>query len=471
MAITGLTVTTDRTSYSQYEPGRDVITATVVPTGGSVDDIVTVTLQRPVPIQNHLTTRVLGTVAKTLGAGDLAGFVVTFDLSAQDDDGFRKMRRSHRRNDYQVQAKNGAIVGIAKTSILLITVDEMRGRWLTGLPLYEVERLAPRVQPQTIAGVTVQDVSRTSAQGLGTLTLTVTAGPVKTLKWRAGTAVTITTSGLYTLSDPARNYIIVQVNAALLPGGTTSEPLFIDYAYMADDTLMDQIIASTEETQRGMQVQLEPTIAVSQSLADPKINLTTYNPDYDIVGLAVTYYKVASFERWLELQIPFQPLLKVMELSGYLNLTRIVQITNDWIRWNEMSGHIDLVPSNAAIVQWTFYGAGFYTFSIAQPSMPDFWQYRALVGLRVLDPEIIEFIGMRAAIPLLMKAGLARYPAGITSQSVSRDGVSESRSLNPRGAYAGLADAYREATGMVQGKDLGIQRLRQRYRGIIFTTL
>lgn len=469
MAISVLKVTVDRTHYSRYEPERKVLTARVVPTGATAGDVVTAVIQRNTPAG----IRTLDTKTVTLASGDLSGFDVAWDLSEiKDADGFSTVLRSIGiRYDYAVVASAGAVSGSAPFTVVLITAEEMKHRWLHGLPLYAVEKLEPRVQPQAITGAIVVDVSRLTSIGNTTLTYTV-SGSTKTLTWGTGAPVTLAaTRQRYTVLDARGNYLVVDVDPALLPASSASDPLFIDYGIMSDDTIIHEIQVTTEEVQRGLQCQLEPTVIVSQSLMDKGINPKGVAV-YDKVGIGVGYYRPASFERWLELRIPFQPLLKVYELSGYLNRTKIVQITDDWIRHSEQSGAISLVPSNAAIVQWTFYGAGFYSFSLQQSSLPDFWQYRVLAGFRQLPVPIHEFIGERAAISLLIKAQQARYPAGMTSQSVSRDGVSESRGVNPQGAYAATIQQYRQETGIdASGKDNGIVRLRQTYRGVTFTTL
>jgi hypothetical protein len=185
----------------------------------------------------------------------------------------------------------------------------------------------------------------------------------------------------------------------------------------------------------------------------------------------VAWYLPPDYMRWLSFTLPHRSLLKVLRLEGWFNRTKTVFLPQSWITWTEKNALVELVPSNFAAVDWAFYGAGFYAFFASHTSVPQFWQYYVVAGLRELDGDLMQFIAKRAAMHILTIAGQARYPAGIAGYSVSRDGVSESRSLQP-GIYTQTIQRYAADTQAEtpQG-DLGIIRRRDRYRGILMVTL
>jgi hypothetical protein len=104
------------------------------------------------------------------------------------------------------------------------------------------------------------------------------------------------------------------------------------------------------------------------------------------------------------------------------------------------------------------------------PSIPSFWHYRATVGLRDLLNEraiVREAIAKKCAFELLNSAGSA-YRAGYSSQSASRDGVSQGQSYTSSatyGVYGGHFNSYKEWLATE------IPKIRSRFCGIQYVTI
>lgn len=469
MALSALTLTLDRADYSRYEPGRDVVSATFKATGGTESEVVTVTLSRATALDD----RILQTVAHALPASPNDEQTVTFDLTAiADAQGFNICRLSQRLYDYYVRVTAGAVIQTVKFTVLPVTAEGMKARWLAGLPLTLAEQLGVLRQPRTVTGVTVKEVAQTS--DLGRHDLVFVKGSPSTLSWSGGTAETlVTTETEFILQDQNEGYTVVEVVHASLPAGNATEALLVQNAKLEDDMLRQEIIAAYVEVQRYLQVQLEPAHVVSDHYPDPEIPVGDDPPTtYDIIFDGASYYRPEQRTNWISIQLPFVAILHITSLAGYFNQTKVVEITREWQAKMRKGGMVQLVPSNAAVLNWQFFAPGLQAYFTVQTTLPKFWAFNMTIGLRALDETLRAFIGARAAIKILTVAGNARYEGGLTSLSVSRDGVSENRSYTQNGIYASAIRALEQETGKKEGgEELVLARLQMKYRGPIAVTL
>ena len=479
MAITEIKVTCDRTNYARYGDDASLaanaseITATVVAVGAAGGETIAVILQRRArsgPGGRKTAQFQLATATITLDSNGIGQTV--FDLyDLYDANGYYQGRHSITFNDWSVLATYNSLTSLTQFSVLPITVEEMRNRWCLGLPLITIERLEVAFQPQLITGVMVSNVSFNSVIGQEFLVYYPAAGSIPpTLMWGNGPIADIVPGQEdYVLYDAGGGSINIAVIAADLPSTTQTEGLFINYGVMPDSTIIRQIIAETNNVERMMHVKLEPALIVGVPTAQNDV--VNCPAVYDEIAEAVTYYKPHSLNQWLHIETPFPGLLQVQRLSGFMNQTKVTDIDQAWIKPQEQSGKIDLVPSNAAILNWYLYGPGLWTIFFNYLAVPGFWSFVLIAGLRELPDSVRDYIGLRAAIPLLNQASLARYPAGVTGYSITRDGVSESRTVMP-GIYAEQIQQYEMMMGRNEkGQDQMLMDLRDEFRGMISITL
>jgi hypothetical protein len=459
--ISALSLTLNRTHFSKYELSRSQVKATVKATG-LTGDTCTVKLKR----KTKGADLELASQVGQLGAPPSNPVVLTFDLATiVDADGLSTVRVSERRDDYTATVEAGAVNAAAPFTVAPVTADEMRSRYLMGLPLTASEKLMPRLQPQALTGVTVTSVSAQSAAGAGLLTYT-TGSPAK-LEWSGGGQVSLISGVIaYLLPDPQSGYLLVDVNVALLPGAPTSETLYLEPAQMSDADLVQEVLQTYHAAETGVHVYLEPTAVLTERLL-----AETPTVAYDVLSPAAHYYPHNRNYQWMAVKIPHNSLLKVKKITGYYNQTKAVDIGADWQVRIERNGQVQFVPSNQALLDWNLFGIGAATFLQSRSSIPNFWHYHAVVGLREIPQEMLAWIGKRAAMMLLTQAALARNPAGATSFSLSRDGVSENRGLNPKGLYDGVVSRYEAETGRVNGVETFLATFRQEHVGLEMTTL
>ena len=81
--------------------------------------------------------------------------------------------------------------------------------------------------------------------------------------------------------------------------------------------------------------------------------------------------------------------------------------------------------------------------------------------MRECPGDVIELIGRHAAIPILAAAGAA-FRGGYSSQSISRDGVSESVSYTSSAIYGIYSASIEDYRNWIREN---LPALRNRYRG------
>lgn len=463
MAITALTVTTDRSHYSRYERDRSAILATVTAAGGAANDPVTVTLQRRGAAG---TVATLQTQSGVLPATPTDPLSFTFDLAALvDADGFSLARSSQAQDDYTILAEAGAVQGAAHVSVVPITVEELKARYLFGLPLQSQGVLMPRLQPQVVTGVQVTSVSPETPSGGASLVYT--QGSPSTLAWAGGEAIPLSPSvSQYLLPDAETSYIMVRVDHAALPGASKTEKLFIEQAEMSEKTLVHDIVDAHDGIQRRLRFFVEPTVIVSERI----LASATAPAWWDVEGTPMGFFAEDYLSRWPEMKIPHPLVLKIRELSGWVNKDKAVLLPSHLIVETKKTGVVHLVPSNHMIAQWELTSVGLALFMSARIMVPNFWHYHIVAGLPAMPPDIIDKVAKRAALDVLARAGVAKT-GGVTSGSLSRDGVSESVSYQGS-PYAALMEQYRADVepDPRTGKD-PLGSLRRKLVGLSFVTL
>jgi hypothetical protein len=94
--------------------------------------------------------------------------------------------------------------------------------------------------------------------------------------------------------------------------------------------------------------------------------------------------------------------------------------------------------------------------------LPNFWHFNLVAGLRQTDPVALEVVAKKAAIDVLTVAGHA-YRGGFSSQSISRDGVSESVSYTASAIYGIFSATIEDYSKFINREIKGI---RGKYRGM-----
>lgn len=476
MALTSLIVSTDKDEYSRYEAAAKVVTAYIKPVGTGMYSV-DVSVQLVKARRDRSVSVATKQVTITNSIPDSGAFEVKIDLEndpvSEVPDSKGLLLNFARRGKYFIRASAGTIVGESPDfNVTPLTLDLFKKTWLFGAAVQANDYRMARFQPTKVTGVEITEVSRNHPLDLYPLKLTVDSDGHKFLSWKKGEIVpTSAGTELVLVSDDRRQYIIVKTVPALLPNADVTESILIDKEYADDDLFrgfLDSALSELEES--DIQAYVEPTILVSE--ADPsQIVFTTNsagdtipslvpNADYDFIKNAVSHYPHTP-GHWIHIQFPFVQLRHVSRLYGAIANTRIIEINKAWIEIQRQVGLVQLVPFQFRVA-YDFIGLIWINALRGPADIPNMWHYNVIAGLDGCTPDILRALGLKAAIPALTLMGQA-FRGGFSSQSVSRDGVSESASYTASAMYGIYSATIEQFLKELQKL---LPQLRSRYRGI-----
>jgi hypothetical protein len=356
----------------------------------------------------------------------------------------------------------------------VITVDRMRSDWVFGIDLQASDIRAAKQPPRQITGIFIKEVSRNHRLSWFPIKYAVESSGLRFLSWDNGQLIPITPAFrdyMLPASGPGAEYVVVQVDYNALPTSSVSEDLFIEEDRLDDVTLRRYINDSVDHVENTLlQVYLEPTQIVtdidpSQLTFSGSGGALVINADYDFIKNAISFYPRQA-GHWIDIHFPYPSLLRVDQLYGAVANTRVVQINNEWIEIASPSGFVQLVPFNTEVA-FDFIGLVWVEALRNAVPIPNFWHYNLLAGLRECPGDILELTGRHAAIPILTAAGAA-FRGGYSSQSISRDGVSESVSYTSSAIYGVYSASIEDYRNWIREN---LPAMRNKYRGPQLTVL
>ena len=349
-----------------------------------------------------------------------------------------------------------------------VTVNRMKNDWCFGIDFQSSDLRTWRFNPRQITGVSIKEVSRNHKLSFFPLNYMVNSAGDRFISWDNGSVIPILAAYkeyMLPAGGPSSEYIVVKVDHTRLPTTNLQEELFIEEAVLSDTTIRRYLSDSIDHIENTLvQVYLEPTQLITD--IDPsKISYTgnggtiVINDDYDFIKSPISFYPRTPGQ-WIDIQFPFPSLLKITQLYGAVANTRVVSINSEWIEIAELNGYVQLVPFNTEIA-FDFIGLIWVEALRSATPIPNFWHYNLVSGLRDCPGDILELIGKHAAIPILTAAGAA-FRGGYSSQSISRDGVSESVSYTSSAIYGIYSASIEDYRNWIREH---LPAIKNRYRG------
>ena len=457
MALTAIKVLTDKKEYSRFESDRSIVKARVIPDPSTEIDgeVVTVELIRKSGL-------VIASEEVTFSTSDYSkGVVLTFDLTELvDDDGFPLALRG----DYTVQARQGDVTASAELRIALLTAAKMKKTYCLGLTLRAAEVMQPRHQPRLVSGVRIVRCSDELRPGLKSLAYLYNSG-APTLTFAGGATVELDESITEEiLPDSDGNYVEVEIDYFDLPDDDIEEVLVIDQEVMEDAQIqgfIDQAIAEMENET------LDSILEPSRVATEPYYSSPEEGEHFDRLVRPAAYYRGDFNERakaW-HVSLPLLQIVKIDAVSGYMGNSKALDITKGQLAVSPRQGTLDVMPFDSQYqILWQFQAQ--QRMSGDREVISQFWRYKGVAGLEP-EGDILKAIGYIAAIPILSIAGQA-YRAGYTSESVSKDGVSSSKSYTSSAVYGIYSATINDYEKWLKS---GLKQLRKRYRGLVGAVL
>jgi len=202
----------------------------------------------------------------------------------------------------------------------------------------------------------------------------------------------------------------------------------------------------------------------------------------DILGIKLSYtlmkenrdYLRGDYETWGFLKMGF-PVVQALSLNGQYGNTPVQKWPTNWMTVSKNSEEyligrsIHIVPNGNGTIQANgFIGIFPQLGFLAQDFLPNYWIVQYLTGMGVIRGDLLDFIGKLAAIPLLAMLGDIVLGPGLTSQSLSFDGLSQTTTTTKSAtssAYSARINQY------INDLKYGLPTLVNTYKGIAFNVL
>lgn len=194
----------------------------------------------------------------------------------------------------------------------------------------------------------------------------------------------------------------------------------------------------------------------------------------------VSYYR-DDYMNGLPLIHTRYPVNDPLSLTGFYKHVEQINYPQSWLSSHSNSDgfymkRISIVPTSGAVVgtsqdviltgiTTSYFGSlGRYN------ALPDYWQFQYITGFDYenFPVDLINLVGMMASIPLFGIAGDLILGAGLSSHSLSIDGLSQSVNTTKSGnshAFSARIKEYKDAT------DKTMNNISKMYKGIPFTVL
>ena len=188
-----------------------------------------------------------------------------------------------------------------------------------------------------------------------------------------------------------------------------------------------------------------------------------------------------DFQAWGYVKVTY-PIAYVSKLQGYINEACQTDYPHEWlvIKRTETVAtfrHLFLVPNSSSVHGATmnqtsliYNGISPHIGFFGSRIIPNYWRVKYVTGWDADDipQDLFDAICKLAAINAMLVIGSYLYGVGISSLSVSLDGVSQSFPLTKGGRYGLFSDritAYKEELDQMW------QDLKYEYAGLIWTVV
>ena len=362
----------------------------------------------------------------------------------------------------------------ADFEINVLTAGKLKSTTLFGIDLQSSDLRTPKFQPRQITGVTIDEVSRNHKLTWFPLNYVVDTSGNRFLSWDDGELIEITVNfKQYYLptSGPSAEFVGVVIDWYQLPAASVSEKLFIDELKYDDLEIRKSIRDASDFLENSLlQVYMEPTKVVTD--VDPsQISFSgtsselLIDDDYDFIKSPVSFYPRRAAQ-WIDIHFPFPQIIQVDQLFGAVANVRVVHINPEWIEFSSLNGFTQLVPFNTELA-FDFVGLIWVEALHNAVPIPNFWHFNMTVGLRDTPGDVLELLAKQASISILTVAGQA-FRGGFSSQSISRDGISESVAYTSSAIYGIYSATIEEYKTWIKEN---VVTIRNRYRGPVLLTM
>ena len=189
----------------------------------------------------------------------------------------------------------------------------------------------------------------------------------------------------------------------------------------------------------------------------------------------LSYYR-GDILKWGYIPTSF-PVEEALALSGHLAANQTVEYPAEWLRERSpgasqyLERKLYIIPDPLVIGAA---GSGLVILATGGPhvgffrwkNVPWYWDVRYCTGFDPVPPDIRSVVGKTAAIPILNQLGDIIIGAGIASQSLGLDGLSQSVSTTSSAENSGYSARIKQYQNELKKE---MKDLKSVYQGIPFT--
>lgn len=203
-----------------------------------------------------------------------------------------------------------------------------------------------------------------------------------------------------------------------------------------------------------------------ENFLDIKLKKQEYEDHFD--------YDYSDFLNWSYIPTTF-PVQEPTELVGWLGAIKQVDFPKEWL---VADGSSDEKYRKRALYLLPTYGAATYQNStyisvikgvgFGNRHVPNYWHVKYITGFSKVPKDIMDLVGKFAAIKIFHLLGDIILGAGIASQSVSLDGLSQSIATTQSAENSGYSGRIKGYLEDLKGQ---IKRIQGFYQGIQMAVL
>lgn len=183
-------------------------------------------------------------------------------------------------------------------------------------------------------------------------------------------------------------------------------------------------------------------------------------------------YNINDWRGWGYIPVQF-PVLEVYSLKGKVGGVEQIEFPKSWLSIKKSTDpyaphrKIHIVPNIGSAVsgEVAYSGITPHLGWFNMKTIPDYWVIEYCTSFKKIPPDIVDFVGRLASINIFHNLGDIILGAGIASQSIGIDGLSQSISTTSSATNAGYGSRI---IGYVDDMKRGLPKLKQKYLGISF---
>lgn len=186
-------------------------------------------------------------------------------------------------------------------------------------------------------------------------------------------------------------------------------------------------------------------------------------------------YQANDYWQWGYFQLKNVPVIEVKEIRAVYPNANILSYPTEWFKLQKHDGILRLIPSSGTLSQFAVDAGGQYFPEIFRNNghVPLVWQIDYISGFEdgKVPKDVNTAIGLIAAIFALNIAGDLVIGAGIASQSISLDGLSQSINTTSSAENHAYSAKVKEYQKLLFGESINspnrglIRSLRDYYTG------